>query len=417
MSPFALAAILMTFVGLAGWLNVRTLHIPRGVAMLIAGLVAAVLVASAQAFLPQFGLAKQIVEAVNQIDFVSTVTGYMLAFLLFAGAMQVDIQEMQRTRLSVAALATLGVVGSIVIVGGGLYFAASLLGARLSLLWALVFGALISPTDPVAVLATVRHVHLSKRLTAVLQGEALFNDGVGIVAFTALLTVATGSSDLSFGHVLGSVANVLIEAIGGLGLGIVMSRAVTWLMERLDDFVVETTLSIALAMGSYALAQSLHLSGAIAVVGAGMMFSDPRAKKAMRGETELYLTGFWNLADEILNAVLFLLLGIELLAVRFMPHQASILLFAIPLVVGARFIVVQPWAVFYKYRRQEASAGVILGWGGLRGALSLALALTLPAVPERTLLLSMTYLVVAFSIVMQGLTFAPLVRRFHRAKN
>src|SRR3569832_343485 len=410
MTPFELVAALMAFVGIAGWINVKTLHLPHGVAMLVAGLFAAVAISLLQAFVPEFGLAKDITDTVNRIDFVDTVVGYMLAFLLFAGAMQTDLAEMQRRWLSIGALATLGVAGSIVIVGFGLWYAASLLGIALPLIWALLFGALISPTDPVAGLATVRHVKLSKTLTVVLQGEALFNYGVGIVAFTALLAIAGGTGDVSAAH---TVIEVASEALGGLGLGIGLSWLTLRLMETLDDFAVETSLSIALAMGTYAIAQAFHLSGAIAVVGAGMLFGGPGAKKAMEGETQKYLFSFWILVDEILNALLFLLLGVEMIAVPFAGRQFGLLLVAIPLVLLARFAVVQPWAALYRFRQGERGPALILGWGGLHGALSLALALTLPAGPNRAVILSITYAVVAFSFVVQGLTLTPMARWIH----
>jgi CPA1 family monovalent cation:H+ antiporter len=411
MNPFELVAALMTVVALAGWLNVKTLHLPHGVAMLIAGLVGASALFVLQWLFPQFEVGRQISDYINHIDFVTTVTGYMLAFLLFAGAMQVDLGEMRRRWAAVAALATLGVAGSIIIVGIGLWFIADKLGLPLPLAWALVFGALISPTDPVAVLATVRLVKLSKTLQVVLQGEALFNDGVGIVAFTALLALATGTGAVSPSLV---VIDVVVQALGGLVFGMAASYLVIRLMGTLDDFAVEVSMSIALAMASYAAAQALHLSGAIAVVGAGMLFGGARAKEAMRGETEAYLMGFWTLVDEILNALLFLLLGVEMIAVPFYAHQLGLLLAAIPLVLIARFAVVLPWGAYYRFRQSEKRPTLILGWGGLHGALSLALALTLPQGPERALILSITYAVVAFSITAQGLTFTPLVKWIQR---
>ncbi len=407
MTPFELSAVLMTAVALAGWLNVKTLKLPHGVAMLIAGLAASALLWALKGLFPGLAGPGDVVATIARIDFGTTVTGYMLAFLLFAGAMQVDLHEMRRRWLSIGALATLGVAGSIVIVGFGVWAVAAALGLPLPLSWALVFGALISPTDPVAVLATVRHVRLSKTLTVVLQGEALFNDGVGIVAFTALLALATGAGHVAPGTV---VLQVVVEALGGLLFGMALSAAVIRLMGTLDDFAVEVSLTIALAMGSYAAAQALHLSGAIAVVGAGMLFGGPRARKAIEGETEPYLTAFWTLVDEILNALLFLLLGIEMIAVPFQPHQSGLLLAAIPIVLAARFAVVLPFGTWLRLRALERGPTLILGWGGLHGALSLALALALPATPERALLLSVTYAVVAFSITAQGLTFTPLVR-------
>lgn len=412
MTPFELVAALMTVVALAGWLNVKTLHLPNGVAMLIAGLAAASLLFVLQRLFPHFGGWREVSDYINHIDFVTTVTGYMLAFLLFAGAMQVDLSEMRRRWFSLGALATLGVAGSILIVGIGLWLAAGWLGLPLPLGWALVFGALISPTDPVAVLATVRLVKLSKTLQVILQGEALFNDGVGIVAFTALLALATGAGDVSPAV---AVTDVVVQALGGLFFGMTASWLVIRLMGSLDDFVVEVSMSIALAMGSYAAAQALHLSGAIAVVGAGMLFGGARAKEAMQVQTETYLKGFWTLVDEILNALLFLLLGVEMIAVPFHAHQTGMLIAAIPLVLVARFAVVLPWGAYFRIRHSERRPTLILGWGGLHGALSLALALTIPQAPERALILSITYAVVAFSITVQGLTFTTLVKWIQRA--
>ena len=411
MNPFEFVAALMTVVALVGWLNAKTMRLPNGVAMLIAGLIGASLLFVLQWMFPELEAGHQIFDYINHIDFVSTVTGYMLAFLLFAGAMQIDLGEMQRRWVSVGALATLGVAGSIVIVGVGLWLAAGWLGLPLPLPWALVFGALISPTDPVAVLATVRNVKLSKTLQVVLQGEALFNDGVGIVAFTALIALATGAGDIG---PVRAVADVIIEALGGLAFGMAASWLVIRLMGTLDDFAVEVSMSIALAMGVYAAAQALHLSGAIAAVGAGMLFGGKRAKEAMIGETEPYLMRFWTLVDEILNALLFLLLGVEMIVVPFYVHQFGLLLAAIPLVLLTRFAVVLPWGSYYRFRHNEKRPTLILGWGGLHGALSLALALTIPAGPERALILSITYAVVAFSLTAQGLTFTPLVKWIQR---
>ena len=411
MTPFELVAALMTVVALSGWLNAKTLHVPNGVAMLIAGFAGAGLLFALQRLFPQFEGWKEVSDYINRIDFVSTVTGYMLAFLLFAGAMQVDLAEMRKRWMPVSALATFGVAASIGIVGTGLWLIAGWLGLPLPLAWALVFGALISPTDPVAVLATVRQVKLSTSLQVILQGEALYNDGVGIVAFTALLALATGAGDISPAHV---VSDVVVQALGGLFFGMAASWLVIRLMGTLDDFAVEVAMSIALAMGTYAAAQAMHLSGAIAVVGAGMLFGGARAKEAMQGQTEAYLMGFWSLVDEILNALLFLLLGVEMIAVPFYAHQTGLLLAAIPLVLISRFAVVMPWGSYYRFRHGEKRPTLILGWGGLHGALSLALALTIPAGPERALILSITYAVVAFSITVQGLTFTPLVKWIER---
>jgi CPA1 family monovalent cation:H+ antiporter len=286
------------------------------------------------------------------------------------------------------------------------------LALPLTLPWALVFGALISPTDPIAVLAAVKRGHLSKSLQVVMQGEALFNDGVGIVAFISLLAFAAGEGLGSPVHLLGLV---FIQAAGGLLLGLASGLAVIRAMRAIDDFAVEVTLSIALCMGVYAGAQALGLSGPIGVVGAGLLIDGERARGAMRVETHAYLKNFWALVDEILNAILFLLLGFETLVVPFQPGEIGLAVAAIPLVLFARICVVTPWAVSMGRQQGARRAGVVMVWGGLHGALSLALALSIPQGPERSLILSATYAVVAFSMIVQGLTFGPLTAALKRS--
>ena len=411
MTPFELTALLMTLVAVVGWLNVKTLHMPHGVAMLCLGIIVALVLGLLRGTPYGAVFVGNIIGTVSRIDFVTTVVGIMLPFLLFAGAMQVDLSEMRRRWLSIGALATLGVAGSVLIVGIGTWFIAAALRIDFPLPWALVFGALISPTDPVAVLATVKHGKLSKTLQVILQGEALFNDGVGIVVFTALLAFATGIGGVSPLH---AVADIAVQALGGLLFGVVAAMLTIRAMATMDEFAVEVSMTIALAMAVYAAALALHLSGAIAVVGAGMMFGGERAKRAMIGETEIYLKSFWTLVDEILNALLFLLLGVEMLVIPFYPGQAGLIVAVVLLVVIARFAVVLPWGAYFRMRHAERGATMILGWGGLHGALSLALALSLPQGPQRALILAVTYAVVAFSIAAQGLTFAPLTRFLQR---
>lgn len=284
------------------------------------------------------------------------------------------------------------------------------LGLPLTLPWAIVFGALISPTDPVAVLAAVKQGGLSKTLEAVLQGEALFNDGVGIVLFTAAVAIAAGGHPNPM-EVVGAVG---LEAVGGLALGAAAGWIVVLAMRAIDDYAVEVGLSLALAVAVYALAGSLHLSGPIAVVAAGLVVGDRGLKSAMSEMTQRYVRGFWTLIDEILNALLFLLLGLELLVVPLEIRWAGLWLAAVGLVMAARFIVVLPLGAYFHLSRQERGAGLLLGWGGLHGALSLALALSLPEGPARPIILSTTFAVVLSSVLLQGLTFGPLAA--HLAK-
>jgi CPA1 family monovalent cation:H+ antiporter len=380
---------------------------PHGVAMLFVGLTGALAVFALERVEPP--AAERLVAMVARIDFAQTVLGYMLAFLLFAGAMQVDLNELRRRRLPVWTLATLGVLASTAIVGAGVWLAAGWLGVDISLAWALVFGALISPTDPIAVLATVKGGQLSKTLKVILQGEALFNDGVGIVVFTALVAFASGL-DPSPAQ---AIRTVVVQAIGGLALGALAGSAVLWAMRAVDDFVVEVSLSLALAMGAYAGAQALHLSGAIAVVGAGLLIGDGRRRGHVSDTTQTYLRSFWTLVDEILNALLFLMLGLELVIVRLHARDIGLCAAAVALVLIARIAVVLPWGAYLHLRHKEHGANLILTWGGLHGALSLALALSVPQGPQRSLILAATYVVATFSIAVQGLTFRPLTRALH----
>jgi CPA1 family monovalent cation:H+ antiporter len=408
LSSFELTALFLCLVAAGGWLNVRTLHLPHAVAMLLVGLAGAGAVFALQAVRPD--LAQGVIAAVGQVDFAQAVLGYMLAFLLFAGAMQVDLAELRRRTLAVLSLATLGVLVSTVVVGVGVWWAAGLLGVALPLPWALVFGALISPTDPIAVLATVKRGNLSKTLQVVLQGEALFNDGVGIVVFAALLTFATGSAP----DPLHAVGSVLLEAVGGLALGCLASFLVLRAMRAIDDFGVEVSLSLALCMAVYAGAQALHLSGPIAVVGAGLLLGDRGGHLATSDLTHTYLENFWTLVDEVLNALLFVLLGLQLLVLPLDAGLIGLCVAATALVLISRFFVVLPWGGYLRRRLEERNPSVILAWGGLHGALSLALALSVPDGPQRPIILAVTYAVATFSIAVQGLTFGPLAAALQR---
>lgn len=416
MSPFQIAAVFLVLVALIGWLNVKVLRLPQGVAMLLVGVAGSLALVGLKDALPWVPVPAYAERLVGAINFPETVTGYMLAFLLFAGAMQVNLGEMRRRRLSVWTLATLGVLASTFIVGFGVWAAARALNLELPLTWAFVFGALISPTDPVAVLSTVKHGQLSARLQAILQGEALFNDGVGIVVFLAALTFAAGGAAP---NPLQTGLAVVVQAAGGLVLGLIGGWIAIAAMRAIDDYAVEVSVSIATAVGVYALGQALHVSGPIAAVAAGLLVGDFGTRAAMSETTRRYLRGFWTLVDEILNALLFLLLGFETLILPFDVRYMGLWAIAVPLVLAARLATVLPWGAYFHFRQNERGASLVLTWGGLRGALSLALALSVPASPSRPIILSITYAVVVFAVAVQGLSFGPLVNfvaRWRRAE-
>jgi CPA1 family monovalent cation:H+ antiporter len=285
---------------------------------------------------------------------------------------------------------------------------ARMLGLGLSLPWAFVFGALISPTDPIAVLAAVRDGNLPKSLEAVLQGEALLNDGVGIVVFTAALALATKAGSLNASWLLAQVA---IQAFGGLAMGALFGFIAIRAVRVINDYSVEVTITLALAMGSYAAAQAIGVSGPLAVVAAGLLVGDRGLSTAMSETSQRYVRGFWTLIDEILNAVLFLLLGLELLVVPINVRLAGLWVLTVVLVLAARCLVVLPWGMHFNRSARRGGAGLLLTWGGLHGALSLALALSLPPGAAKELILPTTFAVVVFSILIQGTTFAAVARR------
>ena len=319
--------------------------------------------------------------------------------------------ELKSRAASVGLLATVGVVLSTAIVGISFWLVAGWLGSPIPLVWALVFGALISPTDPVAVLSILKAVHVPKDTEVEMTGEALLNDGVGVVMFTILVAAAVGAEGAGFGVV--QVAQLFfVEALGGAILGLVAGYVAYRAMRLIDDFRIEVLISLAMVMGTYALAGKLHLSGPIAMVCAGLLIGERGPADAMSETTQHYLFGFWTLIDEILNIVLFLLIGLEVLVLR--PDQAvmPIALLAIPIVLVARLLSVAAPVAALSVRVPFMKGTIpVLTWGGVRGGISIALVLSVPEFPQKPLILAATYAVVIFSILVQGLTLAPLVRK------
>lgn len=406
---FEISALLLTISAVFGWLNHRLIGLPQTIGLLLMALLASLALIGFDLLVPASNMRETISGAVRQIDFFDAVMNGMLAFLLFAGALHVDFGLLREQKWPVGIMATAGVLLSTAIVGGAFWLGAQALGIPMPLAWAFVFGALISPTDPVAVLSLLKSVRIPESLEVKIAGESLFNDGVGVVVFTILLAIAMGGDDISAGHI-GEV--FLVEAVGGAVLGLLIGYVTVRMMRSIDNYSIEILISLALVAGLYALAQRLHMSGPIAVVVAGLFVGNRGAQTAMSEETRTYLFHFWEVIDELLNAVLFLLIGLEVLVIRIDPSLAGLALLSIPIVLAARFIAVSvPISLLALGKTFTPGSIPVLTWGGVRGGISVALALSLPLVSEKEAILVATYFVVIFSIVVQGLTIRPLVNK------
>jgi monovalent cation:H+ antiporter, CPA1 family len=410
-SVFDLIAILLVLTAVFGWINHVLIKLPHTIGLLLMGLVASLALIGVEIARPEVHLYEDLMVLLRQVDFRATVLNGMLAFLLFAGSLHVDLSLLRRRAWPIGIMATAGVAISTAIIGVGLWWISGMLGMPLPLAWALVFGALISPTDPVAVLSTLKSVKVPETLEADMSGESLFNDGVGVVVFTVLLAIASGGGEGGASH--GHIAELFfVEALGGAALGFATGYVAYRSMRVIDNYPLETLISLAVAAGTYAAAARFHMSGPIAVVVAGILIGNRGPQDAMSDLTQRYVFGFWQLVDEILNSVLFLLIGLEVLVLGFDPAFAWLSLASIPLALIARFLAVALPVMALRTRQKFAPGTIpVLTWGGLRGGISIALALSLPDVAERPALLAATYAVVVFTIVVQGLSLRAVVER------
>jgi CPA1 family monovalent cation:H+ antiporter len=404
---FEIIAVLITLTALLSYLNHRYIRFPTTIGVMAIALALSLILLWVRYFDPRIEEAVELV--LRRIDFDKTLMQGMLSFLLFAGALEINLNDLTEQRDVISVLAVFGVVLSVFSIGTATYFILKVLGLPLDYTYCLLFGAIISPTDPVSVLAILKSAKVPKSLETNIAGESLFNDGIGVVAFLVLYEIAVRGQDVSAGHI-GLL--FLEEALGGALFGLATGWITYRLLKSVDNYQVEVLLTMALVMGGYSLASALHLSGPIAIVVAGLLIGNHGRRLAMSDRTREHLDTFWELIDEILNAVLFVLIGMEILLLTFTTHILLAGLLAVPAVLTARWVSVRlPIGVMSRWRPFSPGAAMIMTWGGLRGGISVALALSLPSGAERETILALTYTVVVFSVLFQGLTLRPVVLR------
>jgi CPA1 family monovalent cation:H+ antiporter len=406
-SLFHTIAVLLVLAALFSYINYRYIGLPASVGLIVMALALSFSLEAMGAL--GFAMEGHAAHLLAAINFNQTVLHGMLGFLLFAGALHVNLHELARQRWAVLLLATVGVILSTLLIGFLTWWMLSMAGIRLSLLSCLLFGALISPTDPIAVLSILKSINAAKSLEMQIVGESLFNDGVAVVLFLVLLGVAASGEHATLGEVAGLFAK---EAVGGVIFGLIAGGFAFWLLRGVDHYPVAIMITLALVTGGYDLAEVLHVSAPIAMVVAGLIIGNHGRHLAMTDTTRHHLDVFWELVDEILNAVLFVLIGLEVLVVVYTSAHLIASLIAIPIVLLARFVSVGlPMGLLRRVQEFSSNAVTILTWGGLRGGVSVALALSLPAGHDRNFIVPITYAVVAFSIIVQGLTIGKLLAR------
>jgi len=407
---FDLLAIVLTITAVFAYINERFIKLPTPIGVTLVGLVISlgmlifnndVLVLWAESFL-------------NMLDFNAVVMRGMLSLLLFAGSLTVNLDNINKQKWPIITLATLGVLMSTLLVGTMTFYVLRLFGIHLPYLYALLFGALISPTDPIAVLSILKKVGVPRGIETLITGESLFNDGVGVVVFSVILSLLDVGGH-GGGHEVGlaNIAQLFAqEAIGGLFFGMIIGLIAYYLLKSVDEYTVEILITLSLVIGGYSLAGHLHTSGPLAMVIAGIFIGNQGRLFAMSDRTREHIDAFWEVIDEILNIILFVLIGLELLVVHFDLKSFMVGLAAIPIVLIARFFSVSLPISLMRFRKTFLPYTIrMMVWGGLRGGISIALALSLPNGDERDLIIKMTYAVVVFAILIQGLTIDKIAAR------
>jgi len=400
------AALLITLAALFSYLNYRFIKLPNTIGIMIISLFMSIVLL----LVGKLGWSELIFHAsqvLRSIDFHDALMQGMLSFLLFAGALHVNINDLKQQQVVIGVLATFGVIASTFLLGTLSWVVLHALNIPLSYIYCLLFGALISPTDPIAVIGILKNARVPKTLETKIAGESLFNDGIGVVVFLVILGIAVGGEEVS----VSSISLLFVqEAIGGIVFGLALGTLTYFLLKDVDNYQLEVLLTLAAVMGGYALCAWLHISGPIAVVVAGLFIGNHGRRLAMSDKSRQHLDTFWELIDEVLNAVLFVLIGLEVLLLALKTEYFLAALAIIPLVLFARYVSVgMPILLLSRTRKFTPGVVQIMTWGGLRGGISVALALSLPLGLEREIILALTYAVVIFSIIVQGLTISRMV--------
>ena len=407
MDTMQFVSLIITLSALLAYLNIRILKLPSTIGIMVLSLLLSLILLVIGSASPAAGLMKNLLV---QIDFSDFLLDFMLGFLLFAGALHTDIKKLHKARGPIITYATVGILISTFLVGGGIYFILPLLYQPVDFIYCLLFGALISPTDPIAVLSILKKAGISESIETQITGESLFNDGVGVVIFLTLFRIASkGFANVSPSEI---IVLLLEEIVGGVLFGLLLGYVGFRMLKRIDHYQTEVLITLAIVMGGTSLAAMFHFSGALAMVVAGLFIGNKGALEAMSEETNDYIHKFWEMLDEIFNAILFVLIGLELLIIPFELSFLFVGLIAILIIILARLLsLIIPSYIFrFKYEFPK-STFILMTWGGLRGGISIALALSLTEGMQRNLIVSVTYIIVLFSIIVQGLSLERVVKR------
>lgn len=411
MELFHIFSVILVISSIFAYINQQYIKLPTAIALLLAGLLVSVLVQVMGAVSPPF---EQWVESgLREINFSEVLLEFMLSFLLFAGALHTDLERLSKSKWTVMAFATIGILISTVITGTLFYYLLQLVGLPISFIHSLLFGALISPTDPIAVLGILKKAKIPKTLEVSITGESLFNDGVGVVIFISLFQVAQRGMENIEGSFIAEL--FVAEVGGGIGLGLLIGYIAFFFMRRIDHYQTEVLISLAVVTGGYSIAHFLHFSGPLAMVAAGLLIGNQGTRLAMSKQTADYLTKFWEMVDEIFNAILFVLIGLELMLIPYEWMYGLVALITTAIVLVVRYVsLAVPSYTLRLHRTFTPGTLPIMTWGGLRGGISIALALSLTPEMHRDMIVAITYAVVLMSLVVQGLTIEPLIRRLSR---